>query len=386
VLQSFERAVRDHDEEALTPTLFELDPTEAGAFAALCGAERVRVVDGLDRQLLEWARTELPGEPPGGEACRALIDREIATRGGTPLCYGTWCYYPWRRAVVHLLPRERFVSVRTNRNRDKITREEQARLIEKRVGVVGLSVGHAAALVLAQERLCGELRIADFDQLDLSNLNRLRTSLLNIGRAKTQIAAREIAELDPYVTVRVFPEGVTDGNVQRFFFEGGPLDLVVEECDTLAVKIRVREIAREHGIPVVMDTNDRGLMDVERFDRDRDRPLLHGLLGAVTAADVARLDPAQRLAQFYAFFGGEDRVSPAFRASVRQIGRELVSYPQLASDVHLGGALVGHVAREILLDRLRRSGRYAIDLHRLIADGRGELSEPAAPSGGREGP
>jgi hypothetical protein len=338
----------------------------------------VRIVDSIERQLLEWARIELPSEPFGSEACRALIQQELQAAGATAMTYGTWCYYPWRRTVAHLLPQDRFASVRTNRNREKIRREEQISLSNKRIGIVGLSVGHAAALVLAQERLCGEIRIADFDRLDLSNLNRLRTSLLNVGETKTRLVAREIAELDPYLNVRVFDDGVTDQNIERFFFEGGALDLIVEECDTLPIKLRVRELARQHGIPVVMDTNDRGLIDVERFDNERDRPLLHGLLGSHTSATVSRLDAPGRLALFYGFFGGEERVSAPFRESIRKIGRELVSYPQLASDVHLGGALVAHVAREIFLHRLNRSGRYAIDLHALIDDAAARSTAPTA--------
>jgi molybdopterin/thiamine biosynthesis adenylyltransferase len=339
----------------------------------------VRVLDTIERQLLEWARTELPSEPFGSQACRALIASELEASRATMTTYGVWCYYPWRSTVTHLLPKGHFVTVRTNRNRDKIKRDEQASMAQKRIGVAGLSVGHVAALVLAQERLCDELRIADFDQLDLSNINRLRTSVLNVGETKARLTAREIAEIDPYITVRVFPEGITENNLEGFLLEGGPLDLVVEECDSLPMKLRIRERAREHGIPVVMDTNDRGLVDIERFDLERARPLLHGLLGAHTAATVAGLDPAERLALFYDFFGGESEVSGAFRDSIRKIGRELVSYPQLASDVHLGGALVGHVVREIFLGRLTRSGRFAIDLHQLIDDGAAKLAD----AGGR---
>ena len=58
-----------------------------------------------------------------------------------------------------------------------IPRAEQRRLAELRVGVVGLSVGHSTALTLALEGVGGELRLADFDTLALSNLNRLRTGL-----------------------------------------------------------------------------------------------------------------------------------------------------------------------------------------------------------------
>ena len=66
-----------------------------------------------------------------------------------------------------------FRAVRLDRNRNKITTDEQQRLGELRIGVVGLSVGHAIAYTLAAEGVCGDLRLADFDDLELSNLNRV---------------------------------------------------------------------------------------------------------------------------------------------------------------------------------------------------------------------
>ena len=78
-----------------------------------------------------------------------------------------------RGAAVGLLPlatgrgalaRPAFVqTLRLDRNRNKLTREEQARQRTLRIGVVGLSAGHSIAHVLAMEGLAGELRLADFD-------------------------------------------------------------------------------------------------------------------------------------------------------------------------------------------------------------------------------
>ena len=63
--------------------------------------------------------------------------------------------------------------------------------------------------------------------------------------------------------VVVDPEGIHADNLATFL-DG--LDLVVEECDSLDVKFMVREEARERRIPVIMETSDRGVLDVERFD------------------------------------------------------------------------------------------------------------------------
>jgi len=38
-----------------------------------------------------------------------------------------WIYYPWRRAVVRLLAPKSFSTLRLDRNRNKLTRAEQAR-------------------------------------------------------------------------------------------------------------------------------------------------------------------------------------------------------------------------------------------------------------------
>jgi tRNA A37 threonylcarbamoyladenosine dehydratase len=188
-------------------------------------------------------------------------------------------YYPWSSRLVHLLEEPEFVEVRTSRNVYKITRDEQRRLGHQRIGVIGLSVGQSIAVTIAMERSCGELRLADFDRIDLSNLNRLRCATTDLGLNKAIVAARAIAEIDPFLPVTCFVEGISEENVDRFLLENGKLDVLIEECDGLDIKIMARQRARQYGIPVVMDTNDRGMLDVERFDREPNRPLFHGLLG-----------------------------------------------------------------------------------------------------------
>ena len=87
--------------------------------------------------------------------------------------------------------------MRTDRNRNKFRPEEQARLTGKRVGIIGLSVGQSVALTMALERTAGELRLADFDRIELTNLNRIRSRAHAIRMNKAVNVAREIAEIDP---------------------------------------------------------------------------------------------------------------------------------------------------------------------------------------------
>ncbi|MXI79742.1 hypothetical protein GR254_03965 [Mycobacterium tuberculosis] len=169
-----------------------------------------------------------------------------------------WAYYPWRRMVVAILGLRGFRAVRLDRNRHLITAEEQRALHALRVGVVGLSAGHAIAYTLAAEGACGTLRLADFDKIELSNLNRVPVGVFDIGLNKAMIAARRIAELDPYLAVDLVTSGLSPESVDEFL-DG--LDVVIEECDSLDIKVILRQAACARGVPVLMATSDRGLVD-----------------------------------------------------------------------------------------------------------------------------
>ncbi len=281
--------------------------------------------------------------------------------------YGVWVYYPWSRRLVHLLDEEEFVEVRTNRNRYKITKGEQDKLLTKKIGIVGLSVGQSIALTMAMERTCGELRLADFDTAELSNLNRIRTGTHNLGLNKTIIAAREIMEIDPFLNIKIFNDGLHAGNMDEFFLGGGKLDLFVEVCDGLDIKIESRFKARELHIPVVMDTNDRGMLDVERFDLNPDMPVLHGLAEGLDPNNIKDLSNEDKIPYILRMIG-VDTISTRLKASMLEVEQSINTWPQLASSVTLGGALTTDVCRRILLDQYHESGRYYVDLEDLVKD------------------
>src|SRR5262249_13883278 len=131
-----------------------------------------------------------------------------------------------------------------------------------------------------------------------------------------------------------------------------------------------RERARELRLPVVMDTSDGGLLDIERFDREPDRPVLHGLLSGFRAAQLQGLPTKEKL-PFVLSGIGIDRMSPAMAASLCEVKETVSTWPQLGSSVVLGGALVADAARRIFLDELTSSGRFYVDLEQLVRHGAG---------------
>lgn len=299
----------------------------------------------------------------------ATFDRLVGESLGTDALpqYGNWVWYPWSHRLVRVLPATEFTEVRLSRNRNKITAGEQAHLQALRIGIVGLSVGQATALVLAMEGIGGEFVLADFDTLSLSNLNRLRAGVHDLGLNKAVLTARQLYELNPYLRIRLYADGVQESNLDAFMTDGGVLDMVIEECDDMFMKWRIRDAARGHRIPVLMETSDRGTLDVERFDREPDRPVFHGRVAGIDADRVRDLSPEGRIAVGMAILGAEN-LSARLSASAVEIGASLRSWPQLASAVSLGAAANTDAVRRIALGEFNTSGRFYIDLESIVCD------------------
>jgi len=259
--------------------------------------------------------------------------------------------------VAVLGPRA-FRAVRLDRNRNMITAEEQTRLAALRIGVAGLSAGHVIAHTLAAQGLCGELRLADFDCIELSNLNRVPATVLDLGLNKAEAAARRIAELDPYVPVRVLDVGLTVDTVDEFLTG---LDVVVDECDSLDMKVILRERARARRIPVLMATSDRGLLDVERYDLEPQRPILHGLLGELDVAELSGMSSREKVPYMLRFLEAE-QLSPRSAASLVEVDRTLSTWPQVSGDVVLGATAIAEAVRRLGLGEDLRSGRIRLDV------------------------
>lgn len=355
-----------------------LDPEQqADELAALMEATPPpQVRDLLPRQLRELCEVRRPQEDWTPRRFAEAVEAHL--QGRSPDRYGVWVHYPWRQTLVHLLPPAEFREVRYDRNRHKITREEQDRLRQATIGVVGLSVGRSILTTLVLEGIGGRFRLADPDGVALSNLNRLPVGLPELGMSKAVLAARQVLELDPFLEVELFEQGVEEHLLDRFL--GGPprLDLVFEECDDLYLKVRLREKAREHALPVVMCTDDRGMVDVERYDLDPNRPVFHDLLGGVEAAHLAGLSTRDKVPYVLRILG-DSGLSSRLVASLLEVGETLVSFPQLGSEATLGGALGAHVARRLLLGEMRASGRFFVDLDRLVCDGSAVELAPEAP-------
>jgi sulfur-carrier protein adenylyltransferase/sulfurtransferase len=125
----------------------------------------------------------------------------------------------------------------------------QKRLKNAKVLVIGAGgLGSPALLYLAAAGV-GTLGIAEFDEVDESNLQRqIIHGQSDIGKSKAESARESIAEANPYVNVVVHDVRLDNDNVMQVF-EG--YDLIVDGTDNFATRYMVNDAAYFLGIPYV---------------------------------------------------------------------------------------------------------------------------------------
>jgi molybdopterin/thiamine biosynthesis adenylyltransferase/rhodanese-related sulfurtransferase len=125
----------------------------------------------------------------------------------------------------------------------------QKRLKNAKVLVIGAGgLGSPALLYLAAAGV-GTLGVAEFDEVDESNLQRqIIHGQSDIGKSKALSAQESIAEANPYVTVILHEERLDNDNVMDVF---RGYDLIVDGTDNFATRYMVNDAAYFLGIPYV---------------------------------------------------------------------------------------------------------------------------------------
>jgi len=273
-----------------------------------------------------------------------------------------WVYYPWHNTLVHIQSEEQYFKLRCDRNRNIITEEEQNNYRNTKVGIAGLSVGSVILSTLVMTGGPKTIKIADFDIIETTNLNRIRANLLDVGLKKTEAAAKHVWELDPFAELDIWSTGIDSKNIDKFILQEPKLDIFIDAVDSIELKILARETCRENNIPVLMATdNGEGIiLDVERFDEEPKRPLLHGLMENI---DLQK--PWMELAEKIM---GKENIAPSVQKSIPEIGKTISQVPQIGSAASLGGILISSAVRKIANKQELASGRYIIDFEKPWSD------------------
>ncbi len=327
-----------------------------------------RVSDDYEEQQLELFGVKNPSKVYTPTFKQEFKDFYINLQKEVPLhTHGNWVYFPWSATLVHILPEEDYQLVRTARNKNLINKEEQDKFYNATVGIGGLSVGSSVAFALVLQGGAKHIKLADMDRLALSNTNRILMGVDNLGVLKVEMAARRIYEINPYATVETFPEGLTEESLPRFF-DG--LDVVIDELDNLAVKYLIREHAKKHKIAVVMaaDNGDNAVVDIERYDLNENTPFFHGRMGEVTYDLLKNLDKFG-IGKMITKHVGAENVTQRMQESLLEMGKTIVSWPQLGGAALINGAAVAYCIRKILNGQPLETNRSLINLDSMLTPG-----------------
>ena len=144
-----------------------------------------------------------------------------------------------------------FLEEALSRNIGIFSLSEQNKLMGYRVAIPGLGgVGGQHLVTLARTGITN-FNIADFDKFEPVNFNRqygAKTS--GFGQAKIDVMYKEAKDINPYLDINCFPEGVSEKNIDDFLDD---VDLVADGMDFFNFDIRrlIFKKAYEKKIPVI---------------------------------------------------------------------------------------------------------------------------------------
>lgn len=131
----------------------------------------------------------------------------------------------------------------------QIGAEGQRRLLNARVLVIGAGgLGSPLLLYLCAAGV-GTLGICDPDKVSLSNLQRqVLYTTADLGEPKTAIAERRLKEINPNVSLNLYPEAFTAANAREI---AKGYDLIADCCDNFTTRYLIDDVCAEAGIPWV---------------------------------------------------------------------------------------------------------------------------------------
>lgn len=272
--------------------------------------------------------------------------------------YGNWIAFEWNKSLVRYPEKQDHQDLRTFRNKNLITADEQAALLNATVAVFGLSVGSSVVEQLTLSGIGGRLALGDFDRLEPSNLNRIKSSMGQVGMRKLDVVACKTSETDPYIEQVHYHTGANQESLAQLA-ELRPA-IIFDEIDDLVTKALLRQFAAQQRVPLIMatDVGDTSIIDVERYDLGTGVPfggrLKEREISQLLAGDL----PSTQRQKMMTKIVGLRHASPRLLDSVMETNKTLGGLPQLGATASMGGSLSAVAAREILIGRKLNSGRY----------------------------
>nr|WP_300093478.1 HesA/MoeB/ThiF family protein [Sedimentibacter sp.] len=139
--------------------------------------------------------------------------------------------------------------VRYSRNKELISEEEQKKLSECTVAVIGLGgLGGHISEQLARLGI-GNLVLIDADKVDESNLNRQQFATEeNIGQLKSEAAKNRLTKVNSAVNLKCYSEYFDESNACQIL---SGVDIVIDAVDNIKTRFVLQKICKDVNIPMV---------------------------------------------------------------------------------------------------------------------------------------
>lgn len=146
-----------------------------------------------------------------------------------------------------------------------IGRDSVADLHSKKVWVFGCG-GVGGYVVEALTRAgVGHICAVDMDSVDITNINRQCVALHStVGKAKTEVLKQRCLDINPNVDFVAVQKKFSPDTEAEFDFSDA--DYIVDAIDTVTSKLRLIEIAKEKGIPIISSMGTGNKTDPTRLE------------------------------------------------------------------------------------------------------------------------
>jgi len=238
------------------------------------------------------------------KACRYVIDeikkrlpiwkKEFYVEGESQWVNCSYVHDHKHKSESEIYSRQRILS--------DIGEEGQQKLKAARVLIVGAGGLGSSVLPYLTSAGVGTLGICEFDQLEISNLNRQTLySYQDVGQPKVQLAAKRVEELNPFINIIQHPAKLEAGNIESI---GSQYDVIVDCTDDITTKFLLNDFAVIYKIPLVQSSIFQYQGQIQLIHPELDTACMRCLWETIPDPDcIGTCDQAGVLGFVPGFFG-----------------------------------------------------------------------------------
>ncbi|MBT4792528.1 MAG: hypothetical protein HON90_13230 [Halobacteriovoraceae bacterium] len=174
-------------------------------------------------------------------------------------------YFPWiKNEIYKIVEPKIFYELVTWRNKLKINEQEQKIISNKKLTIIGSSVGSFTTKILSKSGF-QHFKIAELKNMKPSNTPRMYCdSLRHYGVHKIYPLMESIYEFNPYSNIQVFNEGMNEVNINYLFNDA---DIIFDCADDPRTKLRIHSEAKKRELPLITGFDELGCLIVFRYDK-----------------------------------------------------------------------------------------------------------------------